>query len=223
MATETKRGSFIFYRSFLEAIQMLEAEDAKTFTLALGNYALDMVEPELCGVLKLLWTTVKPQLEANNKRYENGKKGGAPKGSHNNPNGRRGKTSNTQDAPVQAELNSTIEQTYTPTIENVRQFFAVNQCPTKADEFFNYYQSTGWKSHNTPIVNWEALAQTWVNRERAKNPNLGNPELGVGEYRDSHGRRTYENSGIVVPESATPRPGKEYWWNHVSNQWDKAA
>lgn len=43
--------------------------------------------------------------------------------------------------------------------------------------------------------------------------------LGVGEYIDSHGRRTYANGSASVPSDAPPRPGSQYWWSEASNAW----
>lgn len=59
---------------------------------AVAQYALDKVEPQLDGIATILWTLIKPQLDANWRRYRNGCKGGAPVGNTNNINGRKGKT-----------------------------------------------------------------------------------------------------------------------------------
>ncbi len=74
------RESFVFYRSFFEAIKNLdEKKRLKMYDLIL-NFALndEEIEPkyEICNQL---FTLIKPQLSANNKRYQDGKKGGRPK------------------------------------------------------------------------------------------------------------------------------------------------
>ncbi len=43
--------------------------------------------------------------------------------------------------------------------------------------------------------------------------------LGVGEYVDSEGRRTY-NGIDFIPNDAPPRPGKAFYWNAATNSWD---
>ena len=73
------RDSFIFYRSFYEACRELDAEEFKTTICALSEYALNGKEPQIKGAAKALFTIMKPIIDANNKRYENGKKGGRPK------------------------------------------------------------------------------------------------------------------------------------------------
>lgn len=46
------------------------------FFEAIINYALDGVEPELNGIISGMFSLIKPNIDANNKKYENGKKGG---------------------------------------------------------------------------------------------------------------------------------------------------
>lgn len=48
-----------------------------------------------------------------------------------------------------------------------------------------------------------------------------NTGLGVGEFLDSHGRRTYGTGGVIVPESAPPRPSAAHWWSDASRLWEK--
>ena len=46
---------------------------------ALTLYALDGIEPELTGGALGIFKLIKPQIDANNRRFENGQKGGRPK------------------------------------------------------------------------------------------------------------------------------------------------
>ena len=67
------RDSFIFYRSFYEAISELPKENQSDSYNAIMRYALDQEEIELTGISKAIFSLVKPQLDANYKKYENGK------------------------------------------------------------------------------------------------------------------------------------------------------
>lgn len=82
------RESFVFYESFYLAIAELSAsQQAKIYT-AICRYALYGEEPELKGASAAVFRLVKPQIDANNRRYENGKKGaehGAKGGRPKNP------------------------------------------------------------------------------------------------------------------------------------------
>lgn len=76
------RDGFVFYRGFVKAIRKLKS-DADKLALydAIADYALDGIEPseDSSELIAALMETIKPQIDANNIRYENGKKGGRPK------------------------------------------------------------------------------------------------------------------------------------------------
>lgn len=67
------RDSFIFYRSFYEAISELSKENQAETYNAISKYALDQEETNLSGISKAIFSLIKPQLDANYKKYENGK------------------------------------------------------------------------------------------------------------------------------------------------------
>ena len=73
------RDGFVFYRSFFESFEDLSKRDKLVLFEALCNYALNDIEPELVGTPSAIFKLLKPQVDANNRRYENGKKGGRPK------------------------------------------------------------------------------------------------------------------------------------------------
>ena len=78
-----ERESFVFYRSFRDAFRALDKDVRLRMYEAIIDYGLDLIEPHFEGIEKVLWTLIRPQLEANNKRFENGCKGGAPMGNQN--------------------------------------------------------------------------------------------------------------------------------------------
>ena len=63
----------IIYRSFYEAINELSAENQATIWRAVFELGLNGVEIELSGLDKTIFTLIKPQIDANIKRYRNGK------------------------------------------------------------------------------------------------------------------------------------------------------
>lgn len=73
------KESFIFYDSFLNAIDELDKETQLEVYQAITHYALRGEESSLNGVAKAIFHLIKPQIDANNKRYEDGCKGGRPK------------------------------------------------------------------------------------------------------------------------------------------------
>lgn len=80
------RDGFIFYRSFYDAIKDLPRDIQGEIYTAIMEYSLNGKETEnLNPIARSLFALMKPQIDANNKRFENGRKGGRPK-SDNKPN-----------------------------------------------------------------------------------------------------------------------------------------
>lgn len=73
------KEGMIFYSSFHEALRELPAEQYKECMEAILNYGIDGNEPDVEGLAKVIFTLIKPQIDANNKRAENGAKGGRPR------------------------------------------------------------------------------------------------------------------------------------------------
>lgn len=69
---QNKRDSFIFYRSFFEATKWLKIDEKAQLFDAICSYALDGETKNLDGTAKGMFELVKPQLDANRKRFENG-------------------------------------------------------------------------------------------------------------------------------------------------------
>ena len=74
-----ERKGFIFYKSFYDSIKELDANDQVQIYNAIFQYQFEGIEIELKGIAKSIFTLIIPQLEANNKKYINGCKGGRPK------------------------------------------------------------------------------------------------------------------------------------------------
>ena len=76
MALENPRDSFIFYRSFYESLQCFPDEERLALYDAIAAKALYGTKPEnLSGRVLGMYKGLVPQIEANQKRYEDGKKG----------------------------------------------------------------------------------------------------------------------------------------------------
>lgn len=69
----------IFYESFYEAIRELPDADRLAAYDAICKYGCTGEQPEVSGVVKVIFTLVKPQIDANERRAASGKKGGRPR------------------------------------------------------------------------------------------------------------------------------------------------
>lgn len=83
----------------------MKKENKEQYLLALEiymDYAFDGTEPELSGqplVMKLFWKAAKPLIDANNRNYVNGCKGGAPAESMKGNQNARKNPKQTQNKP----------------------------------------------------------------------------------------------------------------------------
>ena len=71
--------SFVFYRSFRDAIEEMTDENKLATLLAICDYALYGVEPDLKDAMsRAVFTVARPSIDANKGRRANGKLGGRP-------------------------------------------------------------------------------------------------------------------------------------------------
>ncbi len=78
------RDSFVFYKSFYDAIKKIPEEYQLELYNAILSYSLEGIEPNnLSPVAEAMFILIKPNIDSSQKRYEasveNGKKGGRPK------------------------------------------------------------------------------------------------------------------------------------------------
>ena len=74
-----ERASFIFYESYKKAAEQMSKQNRLAFYDAIIEYGISGKEPQdLNKTVLQCWLLVKPQLDSNNKKYEDGKKGGRP-------------------------------------------------------------------------------------------------------------------------------------------------
>ena len=90
------RDTMVYYRSFRESLRELPPDLYKVVSETIFDYAFEGIAPgaDSNAVAKALFIAIKPVIDNSHNRYdacvENGRKGGAPKGSRNNPSGKAG-------------------------------------------------------------------------------------------------------------------------------------
>lgn len=106
------QDSIVIFRTYIDAIAPLPPELYKEVSLLFYGYAFDRIEPDdtASPTARAMFMAFKSLMDYNIDRYEravkNGSKGGAPKGSRNNPNGRRGKKTNQELTETNQELTN---------------------------------------------------------------------------------------------------------------------
>lgn len=108
-----------------------------------------------------------------------------------------------------------------PTVDEVRAYAQEKGYSIDPEHFVDYYTSNGWRVGRNPMKDWRATVRTWASRDRAQTPVQGAQSLGVGEFINSKGIRTYGTSGQPVPPEAPPRPSEAHYWSETTKQWEK--
>ena len=193
MANTDKKESFVFYRSFYEALQNVPKKHRTEVYEAVFAYAFESREPSLTGVTRALWELIRPQLDASERRYENAKKGaeygklgGRPK--KNQPDkkplkGYETKTLNDNDndndnANVNDNANANDNDNGSASQASASAFIAptfqevMDECrkggykASIASKFFMFYDRSHWRTkEGEPVRDWRALLRIWNENE----------------------------------------------------------
>jgi hypothetical protein len=168
------RDSTIFYRSFYEALTELPLINQGEVYNAIFEYCFNDNLLELKGLSKTIFTLIKPQLDANNKRFENGKKGGKPKPNDNqtvtkpepkaNQNVTKSKPNNNVNVNNNENVNENVNAGVNtlPPARDVFHSFAkglnidYEKLKETIDEKYSTWIKNGWKDGNgKEIIDWE--------------------------------------------------------------------
>lgn len=163
-----ERNSCIFYKSFYDSIKELDPQDQVQIYNAIFSYQFDNIEIDLKGVCKSIFTLIIPQLEANNKRYENGTKGGRPK-TKTKPSKNQKETKDKPNDNVNENdnVNNNIKENIIkerfkkPNIEEIEEYCKERKNGIDAERFYNFYESKGWYVGKNKMKDWKACVRTW--------------------------------------------------------------
>ena len=159
------RDSFVFYRSFADAIAGLPPEEYKKVMQAIIGYALDGTEPTAGGIEYTVFCLVKPQIDANNKRYDNGKKGGRPI-TKQEPNVYVNVNDNDikkKDTNVSKEKASRFKP---PTVTEVENYCREKEYRIDCERFVDFYRSNDWMVGKNKMKDWRAAVRNWARGNR---------------------------------------------------------
>lgn len=166
------KHGFVFYRSWYEAIEELPDEIMLELFKAITFYGLNQEEPaEITPIARSYWKLIKPIIEANNKRYDNGKK------AKQKQNGSKTEANDKQDGSVRIKelKNERIEELKNYRIEEDEaavELFAVQMKTTKEEivrlmlYFENYLKSIDKQHPN--VTEYKRHFSNWVRHQEVK-------------------------------------------------------
>ena len=199
------RDSFIFYRSFFSATKHLnEVEKAQLFE-AICSYALDGNISLLQGTPQGMFELIKPQLDANRKRFENGckkkqkisKTEAKPKQTISKDEANVNVNVNHNEECKSELINDNLNNNYKgveidtvklmeidkiktkrfikPTIQEIKDYCLERKNNVNAESFSNYYEARGWKLKGIQMKDWKACVRTWEGNDYNK-PQISQPK-----------------------------------------------
>ena len=179
----------VFYRSFASAIKKLPDEFQLSALWAIIDYGIDGKEPSDNGIAEAIFSMAKPQIDANNKRYNNGLKGGRlkqeeskaePNSNQKEPNNNQTKTkqsfSETKLEPNENEKENVNvkdkekeikRKRFTPpTTQEVEAYCLEKGYTVDSDRFIDFYESKGWMIGKNQMKDWKAAVRNWNRGQR---------------------------------------------------------
>ena len=123
-------NSFVFYRSFAEAIVKLDPEECKACLIALCSYALDGEENASTPTAEMFLTLVKPQINANEQRREAGRRGGKATQKQTEASAKQTKASVKQNEANAKQTEASVKQSEANANANVNVNANVKNPPT---------------------------------------------------------------------------------------------
>lgn len=209
------RNSFVFYRSFLDAIEDLEeAEQLKAFWY-IAQYGLDGLEPDEKSPARAVFKSTKAQIDANYKRYQNGTKGGRPK-TEKEPNDnqtitKRKPSHNQAITKAEPNVNDNVNVNVNdnekidnrakatrfmpPTPENVSGYCREKGYKIDAERFVDFYESKGWMVGKNKMKDWKAAVRNWVKQDKTSGLPVKPKATGFNNFEQ---RDTEYNSMVVA-------------------------
>ncbi len=172
------RQSMIFYRSFYEALKGLDPHTKSSVLDAIMEYGLNGIENDLSGIGNTVFILIKPQLQANIRRYENGMKPKRKREAEDKQN----EIKQEGNKNVNGNENENVKKKdkfVAPTLQDVETFFTENNFKLEvARNAFHYYNEANWKdSRGKSIQNWkQKMRGVWF-KEENKNTTSSNQKV----------------------------------------------
>ena len=236
------KDSFIFYRDWLAGLQNLDPKLRYELLDAIISFGLDGKETELTPVASAIFGFIRPQIERAVNKYEqicqrnreNGKKGGRPVKTQNNPKNPVGYLE-TQQNPKNPEKpkkpyndndndndNDNIKKDKNkflskkrnfqpPTISEVSMYCDERNNGIDPEAFINFYESKGWMIGKNKMKDWKAAIRTWEKKQinlitQNQNGNITNDD----RRKLEKSKRDAETIALLNHLSETNEPAIEF-------------
>lgn len=161
------RDSFVFYRSFFEALQDVPIEERACIYDAICDYSLNDIEPKLTGMQLAIFKLIRPNIDSNKRKYENGKKGavfgkkgGRPKKDNPNqtPTKPQDNPNQTRNVDVDDDVDVNVNDTLSLTLSHLVESASVRESVSEREEANKVFNPQSIKEQLLSDETWKESA-----------------------------------------------------------------
>lgn len=162
------RDSVLFYRSFYDALKNIPPDERLKVYDAIMEYGMYDRDPDLEGVSLAIFLLAKPQIDANNKRYENGRKA-KKKRTVSETEANNKQESSECEAKEKEKVKEKVKDNNKifkpPSVDDVRAYCDERGNNVDPQSFVDFYESKGWMIGKNKMKDWKAAVRTWERSE----------------------------------------------------------
>lgn len=183
-----KKAYFQYYETFETIIEKIkDNEEREQLRKVIINYGLHGTAPESfhTEALEIAWTICKDLIDQQQHRREVNAANRAGKKADPSViirinNGAEEIERPLQNPEPEEKAAQEIQQEkpkrknfVKPTVEEIAAYCKEKNYNVNAQQFFNYYESNGWKIGRNAMKSWQAAVQNWNTRDKANNKAAG--------------------------------------------------
>ena len=174
-----KKAYFQYYETFEIVIEKIkDIEEREWLRKVIIQYGLHGTAPESFNseALEIAWTICKDLIDQQIHRREVNAANRAGKKAEPETN----KENLAAEPQPEEKTAQEIQQEkpkrknfVKPTVEEIAAFCKEKKYTVNAQQFFNYYESNGWKIGRNAMKSWQAAVHNWNTRDKANNKAAG--------------------------------------------------
>ena len=173
-----KKAYFQYYETFEIVIEKIkDIEEREWMRKVIIQYGLHGTAPESINseALEIAWTICKDLIDQQQHRREVNAANRAGKKAEPATNKENLAVIQPEEKPAQEiQPEKPKRKNFVkPTVEEIAAFCKEKKYTVNAQQFFNYYESNGWKIGRNAMKSWQAAVQNWNTRDKANNKATG--------------------------------------------------
>lgn len=174
-----KKAYFQYYETFENILEKIkDIEEREWLRKVIIQYGLHGIAPESFNseALEIAWTVCKDLIDQQIHRREVNAANRAGKKAEPATNKENlAAEPQPEEKPAQEiQLEKPKRKNFVkPTVEEIEAFCKEKNYNINAQQFFNYYESNGWKIGRNAMKSWQAAVQNWNTRDKANNKAAG--------------------------------------------------